>query len=75
MTKQEELQNARAMLQGWMLAETKLMTSQDYTTGSQRNRRAELSQVRASVKYWKSEVDRLEGKSRVFVRQVIPRSI
>ena len=74
MTKEEELKNARTMLQGWMIAETRLMSSQDYTTGSQRNRRVELSQVRESVKYWKSEVDRLEGKSRVFVRQVIPRS-
>ena len=75
MTKQEELEDARKMLQGWMIAETKIMSSQDYTTGSQRNRRAELSQIRQSVKYWKSEVDRLEGKSRVIVRQVIPRSI
>lgn len=73
MTREEELQNARTMLQGWMIAETKIMSSQDYTTGGQRNRRAELSQIRQAVKYWKSEIDRLEGKSRVVVRQVIPR--
>ena len=73
MTKEEELKNARAMLQGWMLAETKLMSSQDYTSGSHRNRRAELRQIGERIKHWQAEVERLERKPRIIARQVIPR--
>ena len=73
MTRQDELHNAREMLKGWMLAEQALMTSLEYRSGSHFLRRVDLPHVRASVKYWKAEVDRLEGRSRIRVQQVIPR--
>ena len=72
-SQQEELHNAREMLKGWMLAEMAVMSGQDYTIGSRRLRRADLIDIGQRIKYWKAEVDRLEGRSRIRVQQVIPR--
>jgi len=72
-TKQQELHNAREMLKGWTLAEMSVMSGQDYSIGSRRLRRADLLDIAQRIKYWKAEVDRLEGRSRIRVQQVIPR--
>ena len=72
-TKEQELHNAREMLKGWMQAEVAVMTGQDYSIGSRRLRRADLKDIAQRIKYWKAEVDRLEGRSRIRVQQVIPR--
>ena len=71
--KQDELHNAREMHKGWMLAEMAVMSGQDYSIGSRRLRRADLLDIAQRIKYWKAEVDRLEGRSRICVQQVIPR--
>ena len=73
MTRQEELHNANEMLKGWMLAEMAVMSGQDYSIGSRRLRRADLREIGQRIKFWQSEVDRLEGRSRIRVQQVIPR--
>lgn len=73
MTRQDEIYNAREMLKGWMLAETAVMSGQDYQIGSRRLRRADLREIGQRIKFWQNEVDRLESRSRIRVQQVIPR--
>ena len=73
MSDQDMLHNAREMLKSAMLAEQRALNSQDYQIGSRRNRMAELRQIGERIKYWQAEIDRLEGKSRIRVQQVIPR--
>lgn len=75
MSKQEDLKNAREMLKGWMLAEQAVMTGQEYRMGTRFLRRADLGMIGDRVKFWQSEIERLEGKSRTRVQQVIPRDM
>jgi len=73
MSRQEELKNAREMHKLWMQAEMAVMTGQEYRIGSRNLRRADLRDIADRIRYWKSEVERLEGKTRIRVQQVIPR--
>jgi len=73
MTRQEELKNARTMWSDWVEAERAVMSGQEYRIGTRLLRRASLDEIRRSVKYWRGEIDRLEGVSRMRVQQVIPR--
>lgn len=72
---QEELQTAKDKLKGWILAEQAVMTGQEYRTGTRMLRRARLKEIGERIKYWQSEVARLEGKPRNRAMQVIPRDI
>jgi len=73
MTRQEEIHSAKEMLKGWMAAEKAVMSGQEYRIGSRNLRRADLQDIGQRIKYWQSEVERLEGRSRIRVQQVIPR--
>ena len=75
MTKQEELAMATDMWKDWILAERKVMAGQSYEIGSRRLRRADLKEIRDTIIYWKSEMDRLSGHSRTKVRQIIHRDV
>ena len=75
MTKQEELKTARQMLQGWIAAEQAVMTGQEYRLGSKILKRADLREIGARIRYWTGEVDRLQGRSRIRIQQVIPRDM
>ena len=68
-----ELETAKMMWSDWVQAERAVMTGQEYRIGSRSLRRADLNAIRASIKYWRGEIDRLEGNSRMRVQQVIPR--
>ena len=74
MSEQEQLHNAYEMLKSAMLAEQRALTSQDYQIGTRRNRMAELRQIGDRIKFWQAEIDRLEGNSRIRVRQAIDRN-
>jgi len=50
------LAQAQDKLDGWMAAEDGVMTSQSYSMGSRQLTRADLSQIRDSIKYWNKEV-------------------
>ena len=73
MSKSKEIEVAREMLRGWVLAEQAVMTGQEYRIGTRNLRRADLREIAERIKYWKAEIDRLEGNSRIRVQQVIPR--
>ena len=75
MTRREELTMAETMWKDWIMAERAVMTGQEYRIGTRNLRRADLSHIRSSIRYWKCEVDRLTGRSRTKVRQVIHRDL
>ncbi|MCL2217933.1 MAG: DUF6148 family protein, partial [Defluviitaleaceae bacterium] len=68
-----DLALAKDMLHGWILAEQAVMTGQEYRMGTRLLRRADLRAIRDSIRYWKGEIDRMEGRSRIRTQQVIPR--
>ena len=73
MSTQNELETARKMLRGWIEAEQAVMTGQEYRMGTRTLRRADLRTIGERIKFWQDEVGRLEGKSRIRVKQIVPR--
>ena len=73
MSKQKDIETAREMLRGWVLAEQAVMTGQEYRIGTRMLRRADLKMIGERIKFWQDEIARLEGASRIRVQQVIPR--
>jgi len=55
------LAQAQSKLDGWMTAEDAVMSSQEYSMGSRRLTRADLSEIRKSIQYWEQKVIRLTG--------------
>ena len=70
-----DLETAREMLRGWILAEQAVMTGQEYWMGTRRLRRADLKMIGERVKFWQDEIARLDGIPRIRVQQVIPRDV
>jgi len=75
MTKQMRIERASEMLDGWIEAEKAVMTSQSYKMGTKTLTRADLRAIRESIEYWTDELDKLQGKSRIRVQQVVPRDV
>lgn len=71
--RQEELETARKMKKDWIAAEQAVMTSQEYRMGTKILRRADLNMIAERVRYWTSELERLQGVSRIRIQQVVPR--
>ena len=73
------LQIAKDHYLAWCEAEIAVANGQEYTIGSRRLRRADLSDILAQIKYWRSRIDAEEaaenGRSRGRVYRVIPRDI
>lgn len=73
------LETAKKHLDAWLTAELEVTTHQSYTIGSRSLTKANLSEIRKEIDYWKNEVARLEnvekrgGRSRVF--RAIPRDL
>lgn len=73
------LETARKHLDAWLTAELEVTTNQSYTIGSRSLTKANLSQIREQIKFWQSEVARLEniqkhhGRSRVM--RAVPRDL
>lgn len=71
------LQTAQTHLDTWLQAELAIATSQEYTIGTRRLRRADLDEVRQQIKFWRNEVDRLKcGRRRgARVMRAVPRDL
>lgn len=73
------LEIARKHLEAWLEAELEVTTHQSYTIGSRSLTKANLSEIRQQIEYWKNEVARLEnigkrgGRNRVF--RAVPRDL
>lgn len=73
------LETAKKHLDAWLSAELEVTTHQSYTIGSRSLTKANLSEIRKEIDYWKNEVARLEniekrgGRNRVF--RAVPRDL
>lgn len=74
MTNQERLQEAKDMRSLWIEAEKAVTTGKEYRIGTRSLKRADIKEIRDSIKYWTDEIAKLEGAHRIRVRQVIPRN-
>lgn len=79
MAQKTRLDIAKKHLDAWLTAELEVTTHQSYTIGSRSLTKANLSEIRKQIEYWKNEVARLEniekrgGRNRVF--RAIPRDL
>lgn len=71
------LQTARSRLNAWLEAELAVSTGQSYRLGSKQLTRANLSDIREQIQFWRSEVARLERGNRPGARvmRVVPRDL
>ncbi|MGF9822585.1 DUF6148 family protein [Brevibacillus agri] len=71
------LQTARSRLNAWLEAELAVSTGQSYRLGSKQLTRANLSDIREQIQFWRNEVARLERGNRPGARvmRVVPRDL
>ncbi|MFC4403308.1 DUF6148 family protein [Gracilibacillus xinjiangensis] len=67
------LERAEKHLEAWLDAELAVSTGQSYSIGSRQLTRANLSEIRKQISYWKSQISRLRGKGSRKVYRAIPR--
>ncbi|MCM3567861.1 DUF6148 family protein [Neobacillus mesonae] len=67
-----DLDRAKTHLEAWLEAELAVTTGQSYSLGSRSLTRANLSEIRKQIQFWRNQVSKLSGKSRRVVR-VVPR--
>lgn len=70
---------AKKHLDAWLEAELMVTTHQSYSIGSRSLTKANLSEIRKQIQYWKCEVERLQNlinrKGRNRCIRVIPRDL
>ncbi len=59
------LEQAKQHLQAWMEAELKVTTGQSYSVGTRQLTRANLSEITEKIKFWASEVEKLEARKQL----------
>ena len=70
------LQTAKRHLDAWLEAELACTTNQSYTIGSRTLTRADLAEIRETIKYWSGMVTKLEQNGgRNAVKRVVPRDL
>lgn len=73
------LEIAKKHLDAWLTAELEVTTHQSYTIGSRSLTKANLSEIRKQIEYWRNQVAWLEniekrgGRNRVF--RAVPRDL
>ena len=67
------LEEARENLKMWLDAEKAVATGQSYKIGTRSLNRASLSDITERIRFWRSEIERLEaGKQGAKVMRAIP---
>lgn len=71
------LTEAKEQLQAWIEAEAAVATSQSYRVGTRQLTRADLRDIAERIRFWRSEVERLESGRRAGARvmRVVPRDL
>lgn len=73
------LKTAKAHLDAWLDAELACTTNQSYTIGSRTLTRADLSEIRETIRYWQGMVTKLENqeknRGRNGIYRVVPRDL
>lgn len=67
------LNRAKKHLEAWYNAELSISTGQSYRIGTRQLTRANLSEVRKQIAYWKREISKLEGRGSRRVYRAVPR--
>lgn len=58
-----DLEIAKKMYLDWLTAESAVTTGQSYSIGTRSLTRANLTEIRKAIIYWKTEIAKLEGKT------------
>lgn len=73
------LETAKRYLDEWLEAELACATGQSYTIGSRTLTRADLAEIRNTIKYWEGKVAKLEAAKRYGGRnrtmRIMPRDL
>lgn len=69
------LQTAKLHLQAWLDAELAVSTGQAYKIGTRQLTRADVSEIRKQIIFWRNEVNKLQGKGPRRVIRVVPRDL
>lgn len=70
------LQEARAHLEAWLTADLKLATGQEYWIGNRKLSRADASEVKERIAFWRAEVARLSNAARIRrTYRIVPRDV
>lgn len=70
------LQEAKDMLATWVEAEKAVATGQSYKIGSRSLQRANLSEIRKQIQFWRNEITKLEtGRKGARVMRAVPRDL
>lgn len=67
------LKIAEEHLDAWLKAELAVSTGQSYRIGTRQLQRADLSEIRQSINYWRKEMARLQKGGRRNVFRAVPR--
>jgi hypothetical protein len=66
------LERAQKHLDAWLEAELAVSTGQSYRIGTRQLERANLAEIRESIRYWRSEISMIKGKGRRKVMRALP---
>ena len=70
------LQEAKDMLATWIEAEKAVATGQSYKIGARSVQRADISQIRKQIQFWRNETEKLESHRKgARVMRAIPRDL
>ena len=70
------IDEARTTLQMWLDAERAVATGQSYKIGTRSLTRANLSDIRESIQFWRREIAKLEAKhTGASVFRAVPRDL
>jgi hypothetical protein len=69
------LERAQKHLQAWLDAELAVSTGQSYSIGSRQLSRANLSEIRKQINYWRNEIAGINGRGRIRTKRAVPRDL
>jgi len=69
------LQEAEKHLKTWLAAELELSSHQSYKIGTRMLTKADLSEVRKTIKYWEDKINQLSRRGRNRIYRCVPRDL
>ena len=73
------METAKKHLRAWLTAELEVTTHQSYTIGTRSLTKANLSEIRKQIQFWKNEVAKHENiekrRGRNRVTRIVPRDL
>lgn len=69
------LEEAQEHLKAWMEAEKSVAQAQSYTIGSRSLTRANVSEIRSQIQFWRREITILQRGKRQRITRIVPRDL